>query len=152
MKKVRYALGVAGITPALGMMIPTVGLNPVQPAAKAKPAKTVSLRGREAPLVGCTGGTNYFANLAGRGWGFWYTRHGAKTCIGTVSGVDSVRSDTSWRIRVYEGTGKTRVVNKTQNTSVSHYGVHQSLTDPVQVCVAFMDHGTIGWNPCHSVG
>jgi hypothetical protein len=53
MKKVRYVIGVIGVTPALGLAIPAV--NAQAYVAHPKPGKTVSLalRHAAAPLVTC---------------------------------------------------------------------------------------------------
>lgn len=55
MKKVRLALGVAGIAPALGVAVPAAAAThaPEGPAANASPAQVKTVR--VDPAVGCTG-------------------------------------------------------------------------------------------------
>jgi len=53
MKKVRYALGAAGVVPALGLLIPAANATPVVTHNPRSGAKTVSLAHTNIPLVNC---------------------------------------------------------------------------------------------------
>lgn len=153
MKKVRYALGAIGAMPIVAMAMPTAALGAVSHSPKSK-SKSVALPNRDGSAIrACTGHTQYNNAFAGFDWGNFYTRNGGRTCIGTVSMSDQVHADTSWRIRIYSGANHTRVVNHTQSKSNSHYGVHKSYNDPVQLCwTTFFGGGSIDFQSCHTFG
>jgi hypothetical protein len=153
-KKVRYAFGALGVVPMVAVALPNVAMAAATHTAKVGP-KTVSMQplSQAAPQVGCTGHTSYDAVYGGRVFGFWYTRNGSHTCIGTVYMSDQVKADSKWRIRIYSGPSHTQVVNQSLKRSQTDYGVHKSLRDPVQLCWATLKGGAIAMPAqCHSVG
>jgi hypothetical protein len=163
-KKVRYALGVAGAAPVLGMMIPALPATAAASAAPVKAkSKTVSLRhARVAPASGCTGhtGTGRVYNQTSRAFmQFWHTNNAASgVCIGTVSFHLFDPLTSSARIRIYAHSAgshhdKVKVFSKFVPGSDYTYGVHTSYSDrPVQVCVAGVSSGGRVSSPaCRSV-
>lgn len=140
MKKVRYAIGLVGAAPALGLMMPnTVANATTHPPKKA--AKSVSLR-----HSGCTGKTQV-GPLFGEGNSgadtleFWYhdSAGGVSTCIGTViTGWDKSpngQAASAFRVRVYDGAGVEKWHSSPSIVGFTHdFGVHTSFSRPVQVC------------------
>ena len=162
-KKVRFALGAAGVTPILGMMMPAVPAAAATPASSAKTAgKAVSLRHTGVPAAGCTGhnqtptvfNSNNTLNMF-----YFYTINGASgACIGTVKYHIDPGDGSSARIRIYAWSrshhAHNRVFSKVTGDPNS-YGVHRSFSyRPVQVCVAGVSpHGGVDETAaCHSVG
>jgi hypothetical protein len=138
----------------VAVALPNVATAAVAHTAKTSP-KTVSMQplSPAAPQTGCTGHTDYYSEQGGFGYGFWYTRNGSHTCIGTVYASDQVKADSKWRIRIYSGPNHTQVVNRSFSRTFTDYGVHKSLRDPVQLCWATLKGGTVSIGPlCHTVG
>ena len=100
MKKVRLALGVAGIAPALGVAAPAVAAPYVQegPAANASPAQAKTVR---ADLA-----AGYIGKVATKAHSFnfsiWAYHTQASGCVGGVSGfITSPVPGLSMRTRIY---------------------------------------------------
>src|SRR5271156_121125 len=131
MKKVRYALGAAGLLPATAALcLPTALATPAK-AAMAAPvttAKTVSARFHRltprassaspvssaspgssvSPTVKCTGASWVRSPQTGGTYvGFWTTQAGDDTCVGTIkaglSPLTWYHGYSHWRIRLWDG-------------------------------------------------
>jgi hypothetical protein len=153
-KKVRYAIGAVGVAPMVAVALPGAATAAVAHAPRTG-AKAVSTQyvNQAVPAVGCTGHTEYNSVQGGFEYGFWYTRNGSHTCIGTVFASDQVKADSKWRIRIYSGPNHTQVVNHSLSRTATDYGVHKSLRDPVQLCWAKLKGGAVSIGPlCHTVG
>lgn len=65
MKRVRYAIGAVGLTPALGLMLPAVTAAPGATHPPKKPFKTARLPRHAAPLVVCRSRSHAYASTTG---------------------------------------------------------------------------------------
>lgn len=103
MKKVRLALGVAGIAPALGVAAPAVAApyTPEGPAANASPAQAKTVR--VDPAVGCIGKVATKAHSFNFSiFSIWAYHTQASGCVGGVSGfITSPLPGLSMRTRIY---------------------------------------------------
>lgn len=121
MKKVRYALGAAGLAPAaLGLALPAAAGAATHAATHAaRPAgKTVSLRhtrmagpGHAAVDSSCTGSVSTWKSKGTSAGEFfiiyWYKSGGDSTCVGTVHGTFSkATANIFGDVRIYHSGGK----------------------------------------------
>jgi hypothetical protein len=84
MKKVRYMVAAIGVAPALGTLVQ----GPVAAAATHTPtrtAKTVSLRHSKMVADSCVGTDFHSKSSAALRVGFYSTKNGSKTCVGSIS-------------------------------------------------------------------
>jgi hypothetical protein len=143
-KKVCYAIGAAGLLPiTAALFMPAAGAatgNPV-PSAPVKTAKAVSARFHrlapqsmaatpDSPASDCTGYSWIRSPKTGPTYvGFWYSRVGDTTCVGTIkAGISShVWGDgwSGWRIRLWNGkTLEDTWYGTTDNVTTVTEGVH----------------------------
>jgi hypothetical protein len=159
MKKVRFAIGtagVAGLAPVAGLLMPSA------PAAAAtghvaKPtAKTVSavpLR----PDAGCTGTVKDSAISSGSTV-FWYTEHTNSTCIGTVKKYGGNSLFVAYRVRVYGSAPHNSGLDYSNSwphhlaLGATHsWGVHENFANKVKVCMSIKDSEGQWFKSCTTV-
>ncbi len=162
MKKVRLALGAAGLAPAA---VALVGM-PTTPAVAA-PTHQVSARGQSktvrltsGPAVNghvlasgsCTGGTGV-KKYSSYGWQeFWFTPHGNSFCIGTIKRhfSTSIRSNTKLRYRIWRNNTMqlSHVQDITAGGPGKNYsdGVHHSFYETTSVCTAVYNKPLSKWS------
>lgn len=149
MKKVRYAIGAAGIAPTLGLMMPGAA---VMAHVTAKPAKFVSLDHSKTvrPADACTGHDAIRRHASGLYIAVFHTPSTA--CIGGVSASlkNTTRTGLELRTRAYSISSlnhvKTRYVNSYIGGAINHLddsidyyqGIHQIRRRPEQVCAAIV--------------
>jgi hypothetical protein len=154
-KKVKYAVGLLGMAPALGLMTPALAATTGSHAPEAKLAnskakvakKKVSLAHAVTPDVTCTGGTSTHVTNGQAYLKFFYTDHSpASTCIGTVKAtLDYSHQDSTGWIHIYDHSngGKKRTAYSHSWNTGSNYGrfavstgVHKPFGySPIQVCI-----------------
>src|SRR6266700_1706743 len=104
MKKVRYAIGAAGMAPALGLMMPA--MNATAAGAHAAPkngAKTVSLDHGKTPLVSC--GARH-SKGATKGPLHGIINYSGVCVHSQAAWLDKAQSGLTERIRFYSGGGR----------------------------------------------
>ncbi len=153
MKKVRYALGVIGVAPAIGMMAQGAAVATAhKPEARAKTVSHHQLGPvalYNAPFTdSCTADTSARAvNKSGSVLKFWWKHEsdGGAICIGTVKGSlqNGLLSDWYFRVRIWaHSIGGAKIMAYSHkspggNNVKSHFsdGVHIIFySEPIQVC------------------
>jgi hypothetical protein len=154
-KKVRYAFGVAGFVPVLGLM--TAGPSPAASHDARSPSKTVSLEAAQAvvPDAPCTGHTPTREHAGN----FYFTvyRTPASHCIGGVSAsvFGTIAPGLLLRTRIYSPSpnGSFRWFHHTtgghingEGYEISGYyqGIHEIRQAKQQMCEAIVSHSSSG--------
>lgn len=137
-KKVRYAMGIAGLAPAA--VLATAGTATAAPAA---PGKTVSghVHGQIHPDT-CTGVKNPRVSFTSSSMSYWYTSYEASTCIGFVTGF-RIGSESRYRVRIYHGTTREAQRSVKAVSSGGSVAFHSRFAHPVKMCQAWRTSGTI---------
>jgi hypothetical protein len=147
MKRVSYALGVAGLAPALGlMMAPAAADAATHFPARDSSAKTVSLNhlGARPAAENCIGTTKHDTEHSGLYVSFWSTRNsnGKQICIGTIrvhgaytNAVVSVGIDNSYGINFcYQ-------YKQVNGYDSAYFGCAKSFRYPLRVWAYSVTHG-----------
>lgn len=171
MKRVHYALGVAGLAPAAaGLLAPTAHAATDAGAHALKPTgKTVSLRHVGAPasarfaepttstssvvsgsiLTGCRGHTRTAKHNSNFGIQYYYTPNGNSTCVGTVSGWHAGGGDWKMTASVDASGGRA-----TFNCGTHYFSciihIRSEFRNFSNVCTAWYDGGTFKGRICRS--
>jgi hypothetical protein len=161
MKKVRYALGVMGAAPALGLFTPVAAL----PAAThpQPTAKRVSHAPAKGPQYATCHGSRhaYFSNNV-VGWTIWYGVSAHHTCVGTVEAHGYVSSSPNaayggYRVRVYGHESTNAKVDWARSwphplplpvgTEHHDFAVQREFPNDVKVCLSAKSFysGTRNW-------
>ncbi len=176
MKKVRYAVGAAiGLAPALALAMPGAaqaatarpqlagdGAARTAGAAKAVAGHPLRSAGDFADCTGTSEAGSYNPPDSQTMW-FWYTHHGASTCIGTVDGNYNRRGENPnpsfFRVRIWYydtiAASKFGTIFPTNYASIfsGTTAFHQYYKEPVRVCAAWLNaqEDVIGSPACVTV-
>ena len=159
MKKVRYAIGAAGVAPALGLMIPAANAATTVAHAPKNPAKTVSFEHGNKPDVKC--GSNKIQGVFSANGRF----HGAVNFSGVNcihaqwASLNFAKTGLTERTRFYSGNG-TLERTTYQAGRIFHsptYTFWSSVPNlnALRVCQALVlnsNHNTVKYGPlCYTV-
>jgi hypothetical protein len=146
-KKVRYALGVAGLAPvAAGMLAPAAHAATADTATYAQGAtgKTVSLA-----ATGCTGHTRTAKHTNLFGIQYYYTVNGQNTCVGTVAGWHG--NPGNWEMKVYvDFDNIAAIYNCGKHTHSCTIGIHSTFYHFSRICEYWYSGATNKGGICRS--
>jgi hypothetical protein len=150
MKKVRYAIGAAGIAPALGLMLPSAAGAATQ--VPAQPATAPAVPPGHGKMVraaaACTGRSVIHDHTGNFYISVWHTSSTA--CVGGVNASLRNNSQIGLVLRTraysYNGTEKTRWLSSLTGGAILnipkkiifYQGIHQVRPRPEQICEAIV--------------
>ena len=150
-KRVRYAVGAAGIVPAMGLVLPGAAMAATQAPVQAAPARAMASSGNVKVVraaAACAGRYAIHDHAGNFYIEVWHTPSTA--CVGGVNASlrNTSRSGLVLRTRAYSysGTRKARWLSSYAGGTIAprakeityYQGIHQVRVHPEQVCAAIV--------------